>query len=302
MPEPEGVPERMPDLPIDLSRLRRMDRFGRSGFLAGSLALAEAGLSPKSLGEPSIGVVFGTSHGCRDSLIEFTRAMRGAASVDDLSPAVFAQTVHNSVNGELGVAWGLGGVSETFVSGRTGGSEAIARARELLAAGRQRSIVAGGAEGINPAMTGWWDREMAALRPPSAPGLLREGAAALVLVTSAPRGSRAPMAELVSSAAFFEPRPKAAGERAATWLEAAFGGVIPDLLLAASPDLDGAFTKLPVRWLSDECGDLGGASGAVGAVLAVRDIAAGRVASAAVLTRDHAGPVSLLAFSTPRRG
>ncbi|HEV8268088.1 MAG TPA: beta-ketoacyl synthase N-terminal-like domain-containing protein, partial [Thermoanaerobaculia bacterium] len=54
----------------DPARLRRMDRFARIGFLAGSRALAHAGRSREGEVDARAGVVFGTAFGCRDSITE----------------------------------------------------------------------------------------------------------------------------------------------------------------------------------------------------------------------------------------
>src|SRR6185369_1216286 len=92
----------------EAARLRRMDRFGRLGFLAAGRALASSGYLRKETADPRTGVVFGTGFGCRDSITQHAVLLEDAAGVEDLRPAVFVQTVHNSVNGELSIEWNLG--------------------------------------------------------------------------------------------------------------------------------------------------------------------------------------------------
>ena len=135
---------------FDPNRLRRMDRFGRFGFVAGSRALRHAGYRKASPPDPGAGVVWGTAYGCRDSITEHALLLRTARSVEDLRPAVFAETVHNSVAGELAIEWGLGGVSETLTSGATAGLEAILLATRRLEAGAAERIVAGRADAFHP--------------------------------------------------------------------------------------------------------------------------------------------------------
>jgi Beta-ketoacyl synthase, N-terminal domain len=299
LPGREGREPDRPRLPVDVSRLRRMDRFARSGFFAGSLSLVEAGIVPHKPPDATLGVVFGTAHGCRDSLIDFTLELRSSRSVEQLSPALFAETVHNTVNGELAIAWGLGGPSETIASGRTGGADAILRGAELVRAGRAAAVVAGGAEGIHPKMVEWWELELSGKGPSE--GAPRDAGAALVL---APARANAETDDilLASATRFFEPDASEAARRMASWIDDSFEGEKRPLLLAATPDVDGAFSAWPCRQVAAETGELYGAAGAVAAVLAVREIRKKRTGSALVASRDPAGPVTLLAFVTPRRG
>ena len=299
LPGREGSEPDRPRFPVDVSRLRRMDRFARSGFFAGSLSLVEAGIVPHKPPDATFGVVFGTAHGCRDSLIDFTLELRSSRSVEQLSPALFAETVHNTVNGELAIAWGLGGPSETIASGRTGGADAILRGAELVRAGRAAAVVAGGAEGIHPKMVKWWEQELSGKG--TLAGAPRDAGAALVLAP-ARANAEADDILLASATRFFEPDPSEAARRMASWIDEAFDGEERPLLLAATPDVDGAFSAWPCRHVAAETGELYGAAGAVAAVLAVQEIRKKRTGSALVASRDPAGPVTLLAFVTPRRG
>ncbi|HEX2758061.1 MAG TPA: hypothetical protein VHP60_06145, partial [Thermoanaerobaculia bacterium] len=92
----------------DVNRLRRMDRFGRTGFLAGTRAFAASGASRPPDPDARGGVIVGTRYGCRPAITEHAARLAAAARVEDLAPSVFAATVHNSVNGELAMALGLG--------------------------------------------------------------------------------------------------------------------------------------------------------------------------------------------------
>jgi Beta-ketoacyl synthase, N-terminal domain len=301
LPGREGGEPALPWLPVSLSRLRRMDRFARSGFFAGSLSLVEAGIVPRQPPDAALGVVFGTAHGCRDSLIDFTLDLRSSRSVEQLSPALFAETVHNTVNGELAIAWGLGGPSETVTSGRTGGADAILRGAELVRAGRAAAVVAGGAEGIHPKMVEWWEQERVPGDGGSSPAAPRDAGAALIL---APARAEVETGDVLlsSAACFFEPDPSEAARRAASWISEAFEGRGRPLLLVATPDSDGAFSAWTCRRVAAETGELYGAAGAVAAVLAVQEIRKERTGGVAVVSRDPLGPVTLLAFVTPRRG
>jgi hypothetical protein len=140
------------DALVDANRLRRMDRFGRSGVLAGSRALAAAGSAaarPGAEPDPRFGVVVGTAYGCRDAITQHARLLSSASRVEDLAPSLFAATVQNTVCGELAIVFGLGGVAETLVSGRTAGLEALALAASRVARGDADRILVVAAEGID---------------------------------------------------------------------------------------------------------------------------------------------------------
>ncbi|HTS03332.1 MAG TPA: beta-ketoacyl synthase N-terminal-like domain-containing protein [Thermoanaerobaculia bacterium] len=137
---------------VDANRLRRMDRFGRSGVLAGASVLAAAGRAPvagEAGPDPRFGIVVGTACGCRDAITQHERLLASAGRVEDLAPSVFVATVHNAVCGELAILYGLGGVAETLVSGRTAGLEALALAARRVEAGDADRILVVAAEGLD---------------------------------------------------------------------------------------------------------------------------------------------------------
>ena len=150
------------DALVDANRLRRMDRFGRSGVLAGARVLSAAGVAaaaPGAAPDPRFGVVVGTAYGCRDSVTQHERLLAAAASVADLAPSVFAATVHNAVCGELAILFGLGGPAETLVSGRTAGLEALVLAASRVATGDADRMLVVAAEGIDETMRAAFLRE-----------------------------------------------------------------------------------------------------------------------------------------------
>ena len=162
---------------VDANRLRRMDRFGRSGVLAGARALSAAGLaaaSPGAAPDPRSGIVVGTAFGCRDAMTRHERLLASAARIEDLAPSVFAATVHNTAGGELAILYALGGPAETLVSGRTAGLEALALAASRVAKGDADRILVVAAEGIDEEMRRAFARE--------SPGTMLAESAAAVLI------------------------------------------------------------------------------------------------------------------------
>ena len=77
----------------------------------------------------------------------------------DFAPSVFAATVHNAVGGELAILFGLGGVAETLVSGRTAGLEALVLATQLVTRGVADRILVVAAEGVDDAMRNAFEHE-----------------------------------------------------------------------------------------------------------------------------------------------
>ena len=108
---------------------------------------------------------------------------------------MFAATVHNTVNGELAIALGLGGVSETIVSGRTAGLEALILGARRVAAGDADRILVVAAEGVDDAMRDAWEEERSAFGEGAAGVDLVESAAAVLLeaegISSKERDARA---------------------------------------------------------------------------------------------------------------
>ena len=205
--------------PEDLNRLRRMDRFGRTGFLAGTRAFAASGALRPADPDARGGVIVGTRHGCRPAITEHARRLAAAVRVEDLAPSVFAATVHNTVNGELAMALGLGGVSEVIVSGRTAGLEALILGAGRVASGNADRVLVVAAEGVDDAMREAWKEERAALGPRAAGVELVETGAAVLLEAKAEdlaSEERLP-AQYVSGTLFFEPDARRASARFFEW-------------------------------------------------------------------------------------
>ena len=207
--------------PEDLNRLRRMDRFGRTGFLAGMRAFSGAGDSRSQGTDPRGGVIVGTRHGCRPAITEHATRLSAAARVEDLAPSVFASTVHNSVNGELAMALGLGGVSETIISGRSAGLEALILGARRVATDAADRVLVVAAEGVDDAMREAWTEERSALGPRAADVELVETGAA-VLLEAAKMEDRI---RFVAGCLFFEPDARRARARFFEWMKEAEEGV-----------------------------------------------------------------------------
>jgi len=200
--EPRPDPRAHPgtEVPVDLAqatgepplRLRRMDRYAALGLAAASGALRGAPAAPAGKGDPEWGLFVGSSLACWSSNARFFLEEERRTPLE-LSPALFARTVPNAVNGEISIAHRIGGPSQTFVSGWAAGAEALAEAAALLAAGGARYILAGGVEAPDDLLR----RMHGALRGDPAQGWLpaqiAEAAAILVLTADAEHAATGPI-------------------------------------------------------------------------------------------------------------
>ena len=207
------------DMPEAAKRLRRMDRFGRAGYLAGLRAFAAAGLAREERPHSGYGVIVGTRHGCRSAITEHAARLAAARRVEDLAPAVFAATVHNTVSGELAIALGLGGVSEAIVSGRTAGLEALILGARRIAGGDADRVLVVAAEGIDDAMRAAWEEEKLAFGERAAGVELVETGAAVVLEAEEISSNERSPVRYVSGTLFFQPDARRAAARVLEWVK-----------------------------------------------------------------------------------
>lgn len=213
----DGEPD-TPGAPEDANRLRRMDRFGRAGFLAGTRAFGASGAARPAEPDARAGVAVGTRHGCRSAITEHAARLAAAARVEDLAPSVFAATVHNTVNGELAMALGLGGVSETIVSGRTAGLEALILGARRVAMGAADRMLVVAAEGVDRATREAWEEERSALGPRAAGVELLETGAAVLLEAAEIFSKQEGRTRFFESCLFFEPEARRAAARFFEWM------------------------------------------------------------------------------------
>lgn len=292
------------DAPEDAHRLRRMDRFGRAGYLAGTRAFAAAGLAREERPHSRCGVIVGTRHGCRSAITEHAARLAAATRVEDLSPSVFAATVHNTVNGELAIALGLGGISETIVAGRTAGLEALILGARRVAAGDADRILVVAAEGVDDAMREAWEEERSALGARAAGVDLVETGAAVLLeaeeISSNREEKRKERIRFLGGSLWYEPEARRAAARFFEWVNdvAARGAgdaASPAAVTLCTPDYEGFF--------EGEKGDPPGVErfGAAGLYEIAHDFAGRRAQAAGIhlyVTRDITGAVAAVALES----
>jgi hypothetical protein len=130
---------------------RRLGRYEALGLAAAHLALSQAEVVPPDATGRDWGVILGSSTGSWASNAEYFHALDPCAGVAR-SPALFARTVCNAVNGEISIAHRIGGANHMFVSGWSAGGDALVEAAALLEEGRASRILAGGVEAPDAAV------------------------------------------------------------------------------------------------------------------------------------------------------
>jgi 3-oxoacyl-[acyl-carrier-protein] synthase II len=128
---------------------RRLARASQLALVAARLALADAGLQPGQLAEA--GLVVGSHWGDFRSSVSFALGFldRGVLG---LSPLVFPNTVMNAMGAQVAIAAGVRGPLLTLNEVDVAGELAVARGAALIAAGRARVVLAGGADELSPAL------------------------------------------------------------------------------------------------------------------------------------------------------
>jgi 3-oxoacyl-[acyl-carrier-protein] synthase II len=128
---------------------RSMGRVALMAVRASELALEQAGL----LGDPllasgQIGVSYGSSSGSPEAIGDFGR-MLNEYTTEGISANTYLKMMSHTAPVNIGVFFGLTGRVVTTSSACTSGSQGIGSAYELVRAGKQIAMIAGGAEQLD---------------------------------------------------------------------------------------------------------------------------------------------------------
>lgn len=134
-----------PEEHLQPAETRRMERFAQLAVAAARLALADAGLDLDATPRDRVGSVIGTGIGGIGAFEQQMRilAERGPSRV---SPHLVAMMIPNMAAGQVAMRLGITGPNDCTVTACAASGHAIARAVDLLRAGRADVILAGGAE------------------------------------------------------------------------------------------------------------------------------------------------------------
>jgi len=126
--------------------VRSMGRVSLMATRATELALEQANLlNDKSLTDGSTGISYGSSIGSTEPLIPFGNMMT-TGSMSGVTATSYIQMMSHTAPVNVGVFFGLKGRVITTSSACTSGSQGIGYAYEAIKFGRQKLMIAGGAE------------------------------------------------------------------------------------------------------------------------------------------------------------
>ncbi|NIZ04410.1 beta-ketoacyl-ACP synthase [Pseudoalteromonas sp. HF66] len=127
-------------------QVRSMGRVAMMSTRTTELALEEAGLlEHPSLTDGSTGIAFGSSTGSTPPLLAFAKMME-TGEMTGVTATSYIQMMAHTAPVNVGVFFGLKGRVITTSSACTSGSQGIGYAYEAIKYGRQKAMVAGGAE------------------------------------------------------------------------------------------------------------------------------------------------------------
>ena len=127
-------------------QVRSMGRVAMMSTRTTELALVEAGLlEHPSLTDGSTGIAFGSSTGSTPPLLAFAKMME-TGEMTGVTATSYIQMMAHTAPVNVGVFFGLKGRVITTSSACTSGSQGIGYAYEAIKYGRQKAMVAGGAE------------------------------------------------------------------------------------------------------------------------------------------------------------
>ncbi len=133
---------------IDRREARRIDRFSQFGLVAGSEAMANAGLEDAAdkFNPDRIGVIWGSGIGGLKSLEVEIEAFVEGNGIPRFNPFMIPRMIADIAAGHLSMKYGLRGTNFATVSACASASHAIMVAFDFIRSGRNDIILTGGSE------------------------------------------------------------------------------------------------------------------------------------------------------------
>ena len=191
-----GAPAAAVDLPEHYTRkvTRSMGRVALMAVRATERALEDAGLlNDPWLRSGEVGISYGSSSGSPNAICDFGQ-IPVQKRVEGVNATTYIRMMSHTASVNIGVFFGLTGRIIPTSSACTSGSQGIGYAYEAIASGRQKAMVAGGAEELDVTQAAVFDTLYATSTRNDAPELLPrpfdagrdglvlgEGAATLIL-------------------------------------------------------------------------------------------------------------------------
>jgi 3-oxoacyl-[acyl-carrier-protein] synthase II len=128
-------------------QLRMMDKAMTMCFVAAAFALEDAGLDVDlaAIEKDAVATVLASAHGETASLFRFGAPLFKPERAG-VNPAQFPMIARNVACGQMAIRLGARGWSSMLAAGVNGGAHALARATDLIASGRAKTVLVGAFE------------------------------------------------------------------------------------------------------------------------------------------------------------
>lgn len=151
-----GAPEIDLDAQIDRKQKRFMGDAAAFAHIALRDAIADAGLDDALVSQPRTGLIAGSGGGSAEWQIEAADLLR-ARGIRKVGPYMVPRTMCSTVSATLATAFRIKGVSYSISAACATSAHCIGAAADLIRAGRQDIVFAGGGEELHWALTMMFD-------------------------------------------------------------------------------------------------------------------------------------------------
>jgi len=151
-----GAPELDLDAQIDRKQKRFMGDAAAYAYLAMRDAIADAGLDESLVSQPRTGLIAGSGGGSAEWQIEAADLLR-QRGIRKVGPYMVPRTMCSTVSATLATAYRIKGVSYSLSAACATSAHCIGAAADLIRAGRQDVVFAGGGEELHWALTMMFD-------------------------------------------------------------------------------------------------------------------------------------------------
>ena len=151
-----GAPELDLEALIDRKQKRFMGDAAAYAYLAMRDAIADAGLDESLVSQPRTGLIAGSGGGSAEWQIEAADLLR-QRGIRKVGPYMVPRTMCSTVSATLATAFRIKGVSYSLSAACATSAHCIGAAADLIRAGRQDIVFAGGGEELHWALTMMFD-------------------------------------------------------------------------------------------------------------------------------------------------
>lgn len=134
---------------LDRKKRKTLPEFGLWAWAAIEQALAQAGISPATLhGDPQCGMIFGNDSSAVTA-VEQVEILRETGETRSIGSGHIFRLLNSTITLNISTLLGLHGQVWTVSSACASGAMAIGQGAELIASGRQKMMICGGAQEIS---------------------------------------------------------------------------------------------------------------------------------------------------------